>query len=87
MAGRVDKTFALGLKARIALHIGSWYKEGYGKSGQTDLAKAKEYFKIAANTAYQIQTEAGRALNPNFPALFTKVGQMTDESKKKIYLH
>ena len=47
--GRIDKSYALGLKARIALYAGSWYKEGFGKNGTKDAAKAAIYFDIAAN--------------------------------------
>lgn len=82
--GRVDKSFALGLKARIALYAGSWNKEGYGKSGLKNSEKAKYYFNIAAKTSSKIILEGGRTLNPNFPELFTRAGQMNSASKKEI---
>jgi hypothetical protein len=82
--GRVDKSFALGLKARIALYAGSWNKEGYGKSALKNSEKAKYYFNIAARTANKIILESGRSLNPNFPELFTRAGQMNSASKKEI---
>lgn len=82
--GRVDKSFALGLKARIALYAGSWNKEGFGKNAVKDPEKATYYFNMAATTAFKIITESGRTLNPNFPELFTRVGQLTAASKKEI---
>lgn len=81
--GRVDKAVALGLKARIALYAGSWCKFGYGQSGITDLAKAEEYFKIAAEAANKVILESGRELSPNFADLFTRVGQMTSAAKSE----
>lgn len=81
--GRIDKSYALGLKARIALYAGSWYKEGFGKAGTKDAAKAAIYFDIAAKTAQQIITESGRGLNPNFGDLFTRSGQLTPASKRE----
>jgi starch-binding outer membrane protein, SusD/RagB family len=84
--GRVDKSFAQGLKARIALYAGSWHKEGFGKAGTKDAAKAAVYFDIAAKTAQKIITESGRALNPNFNDLFTRAGQLTAASKKENIL-
>ncbi|QBN17401.1 RagB/SusD family nutrient uptake outer membrane protein [Flavobacterium nackdongense] len=84
--GRVDKSFALGLKARIALYAGSWHKEGFGKSGIKDAAKAAVYFDIAAKTAQKIIAESGRSLNPNFNDLFTRAGQLTAASKKENIL-
>lgn len=82
--GRVDKSFALGLKSRIALYAGSWNKEGFGKSATKNTSKASYYFDIAAKTSYKIITESGRSLNPIFPDLFTRVGQLTSASKKEI---
>jgi hypothetical protein len=81
--GRIDKSYALGLKARIALYAGSWYKEGFGKNGTKDAAKAAIYFDIAAKTAQRIIAESGRSLNPNFNDLFTRAGQLTGASKKE----
>ena len=84
--GRIDKSYALGLKARIALYAGSWYKEGFGKAGTKDAAKAAVYFDIAAKTAQKIIAESGRSLNPNFNDLFTRAGQLTGASKKENIL-
>ena len=84
--GRIDKSYALGLKARIALYAGSWYKEGFGKAGTKDAAKAAIYFDIAAKTSQKIIAESGRALNPNFNDLFTRAGQLTAASKKENIL-
>jgi hypothetical protein len=84
--GRIDKSFALGLKARMALYAGSWHKEGFGKAGTKDAAKAAIYFDIAAKTAQRIITESGRSLNPNFNDLFTRAGQLTPASKKENIL-
>lgn len=81
--GRIDKSYALGLKARIALYAGSWYKEGFGKDGVKDLAKANHYFDLAAKTSQRIITESGRSLSPNFGDLFTRAGQLTAASKKE----
>jgi hypothetical protein len=82
--GRVDKSFALGLKARIALYAGSWCKEGFGKSAVKNADKAKYYFDIAAKTSNKLITEGGRSLNPAYPDLFTRAGQLTAASKKEI---
>ena len=82
--GRVDKSFAYGLKARIALYAGSWCKEGFGKTAVKNAEKAKYYFDMAAKTSYKIMTESGRSLNPVFPDLFTRIGQQTPASKKEI---
>jgi starch-binding outer membrane protein, SusD/RagB family len=84
--GRIDKSYALGLKARMALYAGSWYKEGFGKAGTKDAAKAAIYFDIAAKTAQRIINESGRALNPDFNELFTRAGQLTAASKKENIL-
>lgn len=81
--GRVDKSFALGLKARIALYAGSWCKEGFGKSALKNAEKAKYYFDIAAKASNKIITEGGRSLNPIYPDLFTRDGQLTSASKKE----
>lgn len=81
--GRVDKTFALGLKSRMALYAGSWCKEGHGKSAVKDEAKAREYFTIAAEAANKVITESGRGLSSNFEALFTRSGQSSPQSLKE----
>lgn len=81
--GRIDKSYALGLKARIALYAGSWCKEGFGQKGVKDAAKAAVYFDIAAQTSRRIIQESGRSLTPNFNDLFTRAGQLTPEARKE----
>jgi len=81
--GRIDKSYALGLKARMALYAGSWCKEGFGQKGTKDAAKAAYYFDIAAQTSRRIIQESGRALAPNFDDLFTRSGQLTGAAKKE----
>ncbi len=81
--GRIDRSYALGLKARMALYAGSWCKEGFGEKGVKDPAKAAVYFDIAAQTAKRIMAESGRALDPNFDDLFTRAGQLTGAAKKE----
>jgi hypothetical protein len=81
--GRIDKSYALGLKARMALYAGSWCKEGFGEKGVKDPAKAAVYFNIAAQTARRIMLESGRSLDPNFDDLFTRAGQLTGAAKKE----
>lgn len=82
--GRIDKSFALGLKSRIALYAGSWCKEGFGKSAVKNPEKSKAYFDIAAKTASKVILESGRALDPKFGDLFTRSGQLTASAKKEI---
>lgn len=82
--GRVDRAFALGLKARMALYAGSWCKEGFGMNGVKDPVKAEYYFKIARDASNKVITSCGRSLNPSFPDLFTRTGQMTAASKSEI---
>lgn len=84
--GRVDKSVALGLKARIGLYAGSWCKFGFGRDGVTDDAKAKQYFTAAAEAAKRVINESGRDLAPHYADLFTRVGQMKDEVKKESML-
>jgi hypothetical protein len=81
--GRVDKSVALGLKARIALYAGSWCKFGYGRDGVKDEAKSTTYFTEAAEAAKKVMDESGRDLAPNFADLFTKTGQMKSDTKKE----
>ena len=81
--GRIDRSYALGLKARMALYAGSWCKEGFGLQGVKDQSKANEYFAIAADAAKRIISESGRSLNPNFEELFTRAGQLKPGSLKE----
>ncbi|WPO78297.1 RagB/SusD family nutrient uptake outer membrane protein [Flavobacterium sp. KACC 22761] len=81
--GRADKSYALGLKARIALYAGSWCKEGFGQKGTKNAAKAAYYFDIAAQTSRRIIQESGRGLAPNFDDLFTRAGQLTGPAKRE----
>lgn len=84
--GRVDKSVALGLKSRIALYAGSWYKFGYGMDGAKDESKAQAYFSIAADAAKKVMDESGRSLANNYMDLFTRVGQMKADVKKETML-
>lgn len=81
--GRIDKSFALGLKARIALYAGSWCKEGFGLQAIKDPEQATAYFKIAAEASKAVMEQSGRKLSPDFAGLFTRVGQMTANSKSE----
>ncbi len=71
--GRVDRSFAMGLKARIALNAGSLDING----------NAKTYFQIARDAAKLVIDQSGRDLSSNYAALFTKAGQATENSKKE----
>ena len=84
--GRVDKSVALGLKARLALYAGSWCKFGFGKDGTKDEAKATNYFTIAATAAKKVMDESGRDLTPNYADLFTRAGQLKPATKKEMML-
>lgn len=84
--GRIDKSFALGLRARLALYAGSWYQYGFGMNGIKDEAKAKLYYKIAAETANDIILNSGRKLNPNFTELFDVKGQLGAASRSENIL-
>lgn len=81
--GRVDKSVALGLKARIALYAASWCQYGYGESGATDQGQAQEYYRIAADAANRVILESGRELASNYASLFTRAGQMTPAAKSE----
>lgn len=81
--GRVDKSVALGLKARMALYAGSWNKFGYGMDGTKDANKASKYFKISEIAAKKIMAESGRGLAANYNDLFTRLGQMKGDAKKE----
>ncbi|MDR2472131.1 MAG: RagB/SusD family nutrient uptake outer membrane protein [Tannerella sp.] len=69
--GRVDKAFALGLKARAALLGGSLNYAG----------KGADYFRIAAAAAKEVIGQ--RALATNFDDLFTLNGQAKDDVKNE----
>lgn len=71
--GRADRSFALGLKARIALNAGSLNVDN----------NAGNYFQIARDAAKAVLDESGRDLSPDYAALFTKAGQATEASKKE----
>ncbi|MCD8080372.1 MAG: RagB/SusD family nutrient uptake outer membrane protein [Bacteroides sp.] len=72
--GRVDKSVALGLKARVALYAGSWCKFGYGMAGTQNETKAVTYFEYAADAARRVINESGRELAPQYKDLFTREG-------------
>lgn len=84
--GRVDKSVAYGLKARIALYAASWDKFGFGKDAIKDEAKSAAYFKIAAESAKKVVDESGRALANNYNELFTRVGQLKPDVKRETML-
>ena len=79
--GRIDKTVALGLKARLALYAGSWLKFGYGYTGVKDESSASAYFDASAKAAKAIMDQGVRSLCPNYDDLFTRIGQMTSAAK------
>lgn len=84
--GRVDKSVALGLKARIGLYAGSWCKFGFGRDGVRDEAKAKVYLSAAADAAKRVINESGRDLALEYSDLFTRVGQMKEDVKRESML-
>lgn len=84
--GRVDRSVALGLKARIALYAGSWCKFGYGKDAVKDTQQADVYFKIAADAAKRVINESDRDLAVEYKDLFTRAGQLKADVKKESML-
>lgn len=84
--GRVDRSVALGLKARIALYAGSWCKFGYGKDAVKDAQQADVYFKIAADAAKRVINESDRDLAVAYKDLFTRAGQLKADVKKESML-
>ncbi|MDD4819361.1 MAG: RagB/SusD family nutrient uptake outer membrane protein [Flavobacteriales bacterium] len=76
--GRANKSFALGLKARMALNQGSIL----AAEGKT--AEATKYFEIARDAAKDIMDNSGRDLASDYEALFTNAGQATAEVKNEI---
>lgn len=84
--GRIDKSVALGLKARMGLYAGSWCKFGFGRDAVKDEEQAKVYFKAAAEAAKRVINESGRDLAINYKDLFTRVGQMKSDVKKESML-
>lgn len=84
--GRVDKSVAYGLKARIALYAASWNKFGFGRDAVKDQAKATEYFRISANAAKKVMDESGRSLAVDYNDLFTRVGQLKGDVKKETMM-
>lgn len=84
--GRVDKSVAYGLKARIALYAASWDKFGFGRDAVKDQTKATAYFRIAADAAKKVMDESGRSLANNYNDLFTRVGQLKPDVKKETML-
>lgn len=84
--GRIDKSVALGLKARMALYAGSWCKFGFGRDAEKDEVAAARYFTLAAEAAWRVVNESGRELAPRFGDLFTRVGQLKPEVKRETML-
>ncbi|MFA7575376.1 MAG: RagB/SusD family nutrient uptake outer membrane protein, partial [Arcobacteraceae bacterium] len=72
--GRIDKSFAYGLKARAALLGGSL---NYG-------GKAAEYFKVSAEAAKSVIGQ--RSLANNFEDLFNKAGQSKADVRNEMLL-
>ena len=81
--GRIDRSVAYGLEARLALYAGSWCKFGFGQAGTTNADKAATYFTIAAQAAQMVMSQSGRSLCPDYNALFTRVGQMTSDAQSE----
>ena len=73
--GRVDKSVAYGLKARIALNAGSYNYNG----------KAAYYFGIARDASKNVMDNSGRGLNPVFGGLFTRTGQIANSNKELMW--
>jgi hypothetical protein len=73
--GRVDKSVAYGLKARIALNAGSYNYNG----------KGPYYFGVARDAAKMVMDSSGRGLNPVFGDLFTRTGQTTNNGKELMW--
>ena len=84
--GRVDKSVAFGLKARIALYAASWNKFGFGRDAVKDPAKATTYFRISADAAKRVMDESGRGLASNYSELFTRVGQLKADVKRETMM-
>ncbi len=81
--GRVDKSVAFRLKARLALYAGSWSKFGYGMDAIKNEENAERYFRIAAAAAKKVMDESGRTLAPDYNDLFTRAGQMKAGAKNE----
>ena len=84
--GRVDKSVAFGLKARIALYAASWSKFGFGRDAIKDQTKATEYYRISAVASKKVMDESGRTLANNYNELFTRVGQLKPDVKRETMM-
>ena len=84
--GRVDKSVAFGLKARIALYAASWSKFGFGRDAVKDQTKATEYYRISAVASKKVMDESGRTLANNYNELFTRVGQLKPDVKREAMM-
>jgi hypothetical protein len=73
--GRVDKSVAYGMKARIALNAGSYNYNG----------KGAYYFGVARDAALAVMDSSGRGLNPVFGDLFTRTGQTTNNGNELMW--
>lgn len=71
--GRLDRSCAYGLKARIAI-----FTAGIAESNNND------YYRMAADAAYEVITKGGRRLAENFDDLFTKNGQQKDDVRSEL---
>lgn len=71
--GRLDRSCAYGLKARIALFA----------AGISEDESAK-YYRMAANAANEVITKGGRRLAEHFDDLFTKLGQQKADVRSEL---
>ena len=71
--GRLDRSCAYGLKARIALFV----------AGISEDESAK-YYRMAADAANEVITKGGRRLAENFDDLFTKLGQQKADVRSEL---
>ena len=71
--GRLDRSCAYGLKARIALFA----------AGISEDESAK-YYRMAADAANEVITKGGRRLAENFDDLFTKLGQQKADVRSEL---
>jgi len=70
--GRLDRSCAYGLKARIAMFA----------AGIAD--DAGKYYRMAADAANEVMTKGNRRLAENFDDLFTKEGQQKDDARSEL---
>ena len=71
--GRLDRSCAYGLKARVALFAAG-----------IDTENSAKYYRMAAAAANEIITKGGRRLAANFKDLFTKSGQQKADVRSEL---